>query len=284
MTNNIKKKNSKRLIVLLILLCVYIFIMGPFSSHVYSLNQELSHKPESILKYCQSSEQYLSAEDYDTIFHQTGLGKMAVDELMNRGEMSELIDYQSDFFENKNVKREKLSPFTSEETLCDEQGNEITGFQIASIMDGDILISKNTQTLGWQHGHAAIVTNAEKKETMEAISLGINSSLQSIDKWRKYPQFIQLRMKGNVGQKAGQYARDNLEDVPYGLFASIREFQSPSDILKTQCAHLVWAAYKSQGYDINSDGYWLVTPKDIANSPLLEVVQVFGVDTENIWD
>lgn len=34
---------------------------------------------------------------------------------------------------------------------------------------------------------------------------------------------------------------------------------------------------------LDSDAGMIVTPKDIANSPLLEVVQVYGVNPEDIW-
>jgi hypothetical protein len=46
---------------------------------------------------------------------------------------------------------------------------------------------------------------------------------------------------------------------------------------------VVWYPYERYGYDLDSDGFWLVTPKDIANSDLLEVVQVYGADPEAIW-
>ena len=51
----------------------------------------------------------------------------------------------------------------------------------------------------------------------------------------------------------------------------------------TQCAHLIWSAFAAAGYDIDSDGGWLVTPRDLARSPLLEVVQVYGVDPRKPW-
>ena len=71
-------------------------------------------------------------------------------------------------------------------------------------------------------------------------------------------------------------------DIPYGLFTGIPN-KAPENINKTQCSHLVWYPYFHFGYDLDSDGSWLVTPKDIANSDLLEIVQVYGVNPEEIW-
>ena len=49
------------------------------------------------------------------------------------------------------------------------------------------------------------------------------------------------------------------------------------DIEGTHCAHLVWYAYNRFGYDVDSDGGVIVTPRDIFESPVWEVVQVYGM-------
>jgi uncharacterized protein YycO len=76
-----------------------------------------------------------------------------------------------------------------------------------------------------------------------------------------------------------------LNNIPYDLVTGIfnSKFKEPGEIDGTQCAHLVWEAFKLYGYDLDSDGGGLVTPNDIANSPLLEVVQVYGVNPREIW-
>ena len=74
-------------------------------------------------------------------------------------------------------------------------------------------------------------------------------------------------------------------DIPYDLTAGIFGPKSADKDKKkgTHCSHLIWQAYRYYGYDLDSDGGLIVTPKDIANSPALEVVQVYGVDPRNIW-
>ena len=37
------------------------------------------------------------------------------------------------------------------------------------------------------------------------------------------------------------------------------------------------------GYDLDPTGGPLVTPDDIANSPYLEVVQIYGFDPDKLW-
>ena len=76
-----------------------------------------------------------------------------------------------------------------------------------------------------------------------------------------------------------------MDNIPYGLTIGLLSKKNPNliNIKSTQCSHLVWYPFKQFGYDIDSDGSWLVTPKDIANSDLFEVVQIYGVDPSDIW-
>ncbi len=46
----------------------------------------------------------------------------------------------------------------------------------------------------------------------------------------------------------------------------------------THCAHLVWYAYKQFGYNVDSDGGFITTPRDLYNSDLWEVIQVYGME------
>lgn len=236
-----------------------------------------------------ASREELTDEEYHTVFRQTGLGKAAVDELLRGkdGDQRERIldNYQESFFSSKRYECRKVAVIVYEERLRSEEGNLVRGFEIANLKNGDILITKATHSLGWRHGHAAIVTNAAKGETLEAILLGNPSILQNVSKWRTYPSFIQLRLKDGEAadpEKIAEYAKKEILGLPYGLLTGIPA-KAPEYLKKTQCAHLVWYPFERFGYNLDSDGSWLVTPKDIAHSDLLEVVQVYGVNPEEIW-
>lgn len=236
-----------------------------------------------------ASKEMLTGEEYHTVFLQTGLGKSAVDELL-RGkdeiQREKILErYQESFFSSERYECRQIAVIVYEERLRDEDGNLTKGFEIASLQNGDILITKATHSLGWRHGHAAIVTNAAKGETLEAILLGNPSILQNVSKWRTYPSFIQLRLKDSEAAdpiKIAEYAKKEILGLPYGLLTGIPA-KAPENLKKTQCAHLVWYPFERFGYNIDSDGSWLVTPKDIAHSDLLEVVQIYGVNPEEIW-
>lgn len=86
-----------------------------------------------------------------------------------------------------------------------------------------------------------------------------------------------LRLKDVPAQTRAEiadYARENLTGVPYRLSAGM--WDAPG----TQCAHLVWSAYSRFGYDLDSDGGRIVTPKDLYESPLLEIVQIYGMEED----
>jgi uncharacterized protein YycO len=159
---------------------------------------------------------------------------------------------------------------------------------LAPYKNGYVLVTKATHSLGWRHGHAGIVTDADNKETLEAVLLGQDSMLQDINKWRNFPSFMMLKLKDASQEdldEIARFAKNNLLNVPYGLSVGFfsKKNPEPDSIKTTQCAHIVWYPFMQFGYDIDSDGTWLVTPKDIANSDLFEIVQIYGVNPDEIW-
>jgi uncharacterized protein YycO len=243
----------------------------------------------------------LSKDAYENVFKQTGLGAPAIDQILSdtKGDkkdfLNELISYQNDFFTQEVYACTQVGIITSEEKMVDGQGDRRKAFKIPSIKVGDIFITKATHSIGYRHGHGAIVVDVEGKKTLESILLGYNSTYQSIDKWRGYPSFIQLRLKPGeylsenmtneeLGKIIAEFAKEYTYDIPYGLLTGIPvKSPTPEKIRKTQCSHLVWYAYNNFGINLDSDGSWLVTPKDIANSKEVEIVQVFGVNPSEIW-
>ena len=231
----------------------------------------------------------LSEYDYKELFYQTGLGKTAVDEIL-KGEdgKDRVLKFQENFFKDTKVLCESIGIITSQESIVNDEGKLIYGFDLAPYDNGYVLITKATHSLGWRHGHAAIITDAENKETLEAVILGSNTRLQNVDNWRVYPSFMMLKLKDTSQEtldEVAKFAKDNLYDIPYGLTVGLTEKKNPNPekIKTTQCSHLAWYPFMQYGYDVDSDGSWLVTPKDIANSDLFEVVQIYGVDPKDIW-
>lgn len=238
----------------------------------------------------------LSDADYRTLFFQTGLGRPGIDELraQNPDSAQYIQRFQDYFFKDVRYICENNSPVSKEESLVDDHGNLIYGTEFAALHSGDILVTKSSHTLGWRNGHTALVIDPVRGLTLESVVLGTNSSIQDIRKWTNYPNFMLLRAKGFTDYGLEVIARsavERLNDIPYDLmtgifkpkdaFGSSKTIQAK--IAGTHCSHLVWQAFKNFGADFDSNGGILVTPRDIANSTRLEIVQVYGVDPGNIW-
>ena len=153
---------------------------------------------------------------------------------------------------------------------------------------GDILVTKSTKTLMYRHGHAALVLDPEKGETMEALMLGEPSAILDVDNWRSYPTLLVLRPKNLDKETVDgliRFAREQLLDVPYSLLTGMlqKDKSSMEQIDRTHCAHLVWQAYRQAGMDIDADGGWLVTPHDIADSTAFSVVFSHGFGPDGGW-
>lgn len=155
------------------------------------------------------------------------------------------------------------------------QGRRIYQAAFTDIQDGDILVTDSTYCLCFRHGHAALVIDAKQGITLEAFGIGTKSEYSSVSDWRRYPHVIVLRLKAppEIRKAVVKYAKKYLVGIPYMLSPGmIDDKDMDGSYWGTQCAHLVWAAFKACGYDVDGDGGWLVTPQDFTISGLLQIV------------
>ncbi|MBR2404741.1 MAG: hypothetical protein IKA95_03695, partial [Clostridia bacterium] len=240
--------------------------LGVFHSPSYS-KEDITHIIDS---------KNVSDTDLEFVFRQTGVSPQIARDLINSQNTDLLLKLNEKYFAEPENKRNYIFfPLTAEER------NTASATELVPVKNGDILITFNTHTCDWRHGHAAIVTNAEKGEILEHKSVGNVSELGNIRQWGSYPSFVVLRYPDDdLAQKASTYARENLVGIEYNIFAGVvkkdkSDEKTPSS---SHCSHIVWQAYKSQGVDIDQDKGIIVTPHDIAMSDKLSVVQIFGLD------
>lgn len=256
-------------------LCLYLLYAAYYCSlayamtlaHIYPLNER-----EDISYLSSRDKLCYSDSEYRLLFEQTGLGRAAIEKLSSP---SELKKYQDIFYGEADFESIQNSPVSYEEYVPDPK------LVFADIEDGDILITNSSHVFSWRNGHSAIVTDAEKGLTVEAVVIGTYSSVQHISKWEHYPNVRVMRLKNADAEERRAIAKtaaDNLADRPYNLFVGIipPKYDDIGVVRGTQCAHLVWSAYAAHGYDIDSDRGLIVTPKNISESELLETVQIYG--------
>lgn len=266
-------------------------------AHTAPGDQRMDLRP--ILAELEGEDRQPTAREYETLFCQTGLGAAAVDQLRKENRLEELLQYQDDFFRDVEVRCRRNSAVIWTESLAEEGW----GPKLAPLKLGDILVTPCSHFFGWRNGHAAIVVQVgdlssgdrevwEENLTLESITLGVTSRRRRADRWRSYPAFAVLRLKdgGDVGTRAAEIAEQYFCDVPYRLSAGLwgkpwelpEQEEAAATVAGTQCAHMIWSCYHALGYDLDSDGGRLVTPRDLLDSPLLEVVQIYGMEPKSL--
>lgn len=235
------------------------------------------------------SQSVLDDEDYETLFFQTGLARPAVDALLAQGVqgVDQILETQAGFFAEQTPVCVDLPPITKEDRLRDIDGNPVYSVPLAPLEAGDIILSFSTHTYGWRHGHASLVVDPQLGITLEAVVLGSDSAQVNAQHWRTYSNFMVLRVKDageDTRQQVVQFALEHLDGIPYSLLSGIfgPKAPDPDTPLKAQCAYLPWYAWQAFGVDLDSDGGKIVTVLNLAESPLLEVVQVYGIDPASL--
>lgn len=222
----------------------------------------------------------LTEEDYSEILVQSGLGKPAVDKLLYECRTDEIENYRDYYLKDKEYYCYRKGVFACHERITDTDGEEIRNPEFADLQNGDIVVTLSIHSLGWRHGHATIVTDAENGVGVQAVMIGEKSNNSNISSWIKYPMVAVLRPKNvdeSVRNQAGQFAEENLKGLYYSLSGGVFTGRDAHKLpITTQCAHLVWYAYMACGIDIAPESGKIITPKDFLNSENLEIVQVYG--------
>ena len=219
----------------------------------------------------------LSEDQQDLLMEQTGLGQPGLEAVLEDQNGDYLLECQQAWFAQHATVCVDNGLTSSEELLVDARQPAPYDLQA-----GDILVSLNSHTVGYRHGHAALVVEGDRGVTLEAATMGTDSMILSASHWRDYPSFVQLRLKSDrydaqaVGEEAADAALEHLKGVPYDLFCGFFLPSLPVQPPETvQCASLVWYAYALVGVDLQLDGL-MASPTTLLNSPELEVVQAFG--------
>lgn len=220
----------------------------------------------------------LTEEDYATLYAQTGLTQTGIDRCLKKGSagVARILAIQDDYFTVHEVTNVLYCPYV----CTDFVEKYITNCYLE---DGDILVTSSTHISGWRLGHAGLVTDGANGKVIQANAYGIDSYIGTVRDFTNRINFIILspKMDADLKSEIAAYAAKNLTGLPYNALTGI--FTNKTQISATQCAHLVWYSYYLCGYDLDSNGGGLVTPQDLANSPYVEVVQVFGFDPVSLW-
>ncbi len=228
----------------------------------------------------------LTDEEYELLYRQTGVTKIGIDDMRTSflGKQR-LLSIQKNFFRDYEEYSRMFGPFTYTEEIRYENTGELP--VVADLKDGDILVSTSMYFSWWRFGHSALVVDGNSQRILEALEPGYPSETSSVNTFRYRANFILLRPKVDeeIKAQAVEYAKTDLIGLKYnfmvGLTSKKYDGKTPT---KSQCAHIVWLAYKQAGIDLDSNGGKIVTPHDMYKSEYMEVVQVFGLDLDKLWE
>ncbi len=225
------------------------------------------------------SREELSDGEYERLYRQTGLTRLAIDDMRGSVEgRGRILTIQEVYFTDYTVNHRRFNPFT--------YMDEIDGYtSVCYLREGDIILSSSIRVSWWRYGHAAVVVDAENYLIAQTIGPWAKSGVDNITTFSSLADFIVLRPKADDETKSRvvSYMVSDMMDIPYRFTAGLFFNKNPERLKSSQCAHFVWYAYNKFGVDLDSDGGWLVKPQDIANSDELELVQVFGFHPEKLW-
>ncbi len=260
-------------VIFLSALMVHLFLQGPWAHRSGTF---VSAGPPAALSSL-LAQQALSPQDYDTLFLETGLSPWAVDHLLSQGAdgAAQILAAQQALRAPEPV---TCTSLIAGRITCEELSAG-PGAPLAPLTPGDLLVTFSTHTAGWRHGHAGLVM--EDGDVLEASHPGAVSGLRPASRWRRYASFLVLRVRDAGPEARGQavqFAQAHLEQLPYGLLCGLWSADGEGLPHRVHCAYLPWRAWAACGYDLDGDGGISVTVADLTASPLLEVVQVAGMD------
>ncbi len=265
-----KRKRRTVFVLILCFIIMYLYHHSNTLQEFYIVPYEKADISEVI------RNKKISKEDFCEVFKQTGVAPKAAKELIENKEFQTLDRLNDLYFQKPNIKREYIAyPITAQEK------NSVQKTPLVNLKKGDILVTFNTHTLNWRHGHCGIVLDEKKGILLEHMSVGEVSCKTLAEDWGAYPGFIVLRYpEEETAAKAAEYAEKHLLNIKYSIFAGIIKKDKSDETMPTSshCSHIVWQAYKASGVDIDKNGGSVVTPKDIAMSDKLEVVQIYGIN------
>lgn len=248
--------------------------------HTYNLNNtfwcpDVEYK--DVIEICKKEN--LTDEDYLEIFNQTGISPYAIKRIIEDGRLNRLQQLNKYYLTKPNIKQSYLwFPFT----MMDYTVSQRT--PLVNLKNGDILVHFNTHTLDWRHGHVGLVVDVENDKVLEHAVIGETSYYSSLSNWNRQSKFLVLRYEDEeIIDDVLEYAKNNLLDLKYNIFVGVfdnKDKSESNDKFSSNCSHIIWQAFKKFDIDLDSNGGNIVTPKDIALSNKLKVVQIYGIDTE----
>lgn len=240
-----------------------------------------------------------SEEDYEILFRQTGLTKTGIDRAKKqKNGWAKVLAIQKSYFTERGVETELYAPLVCTDYHTGDPAEMIY------LERGDILITSSTHFSGFRIGHSAIAVDNYGR-IFQSNQVGVASGYaRATEMFGNRTNFMVVRIKPEYFSDAKtddeqyrsnldrvtSYIENDLKDVKYSVFTGI--FTKKDSLAATSCAHMIWYGFKhfddandgKFNLDLDSNGRLLIVPKNISESPYVELVQTFGFDPEKMYE
>ena len=254
-----------------------IFIYVVFQSGTYIMGAvkkpwKPTYEQENLSELLEKDE--LTDEDYAALYRQTGLTKIGVDRILTRETRDYIHLIQQDYFDKTEPQYDIFGTFIG--SFEREMGH----YSYVPLEDGDVVCCLSTYLSFFHIGHCGIVVSGEFNLLAE--SEGYSSVMETVHATEFFnaASFVVLRVKTDEKTKAQvtNYVMEQMLGTRYDFLTGIFEPKATEPLRATHCSHAVWYAYNRFGIDLDSDGGKIVSPRQLALSPFVEVVQIRGID------
>ena len=164
------------------------------------------------------------------------------------------------------VRCQPIGPVTWEENWRTPRENVLP-----ALRTGDVLVTMSAHSLGWRHGHCALVVDSAT--TLEATTLGRPAAFRPAEDWNRYPTLWLLRPADPLTpeeQASIRSAAKALSALPYTLFAPKTHRAEGA-----HCAALIWYVFdRALGRDVDPEGGWQPLPCRLLRSPFFQVCRL----------
>ena len=222
-------------------------------------------------------------EDYRILYEQTGLTKLGIDGLLEANRTDRIYKIQQFYFKEVETRCSQFFSYTYIEKM-NAYG------EYCALEEGDIIVSATTHSVFLRVGHAVLVVegaiDGNRARIGESLGPGSPSNITGASTGLDLANYMVLRPTGIPKEervRAAAYAASEMIDLDYDFTIGIFSKKFSKELTKTNCAHFCWYPYKKLGYDIDGNKGLTVKPRDIAKSPYMEVVQIYGFNPERLW-
>lgn len=303
-----RKKLSKRIIALIcagaFILALGVTLLGFYIGYfmcdaaAYVWRPDYEQLSEKQLKEIYDKDK-LTDGDYEVLFKQTGLTKIGIQRAKQKSNGWETVKkIQEVYFAEHTPDPDEYFPLVCTDYMKDDVA------RLIYLEQGDILIGSSTHFSGFRIGHAAIVTNSSGV-IYQSNQVGVSNGFSTAaNMFANRTNFMVLRIKPEYFSESGtddesyrqnlarvtEYISTQFDDVSYSVFTGV--FTKKDSMKNTSCAHLLWYGFKHFddenggrfNLDLDSNGRLLVMPKNISESPYVELVQTFGFNPDKMYE